>query len=873
MGLVTILPVLRSFHRSIRFANYQTFWYLSWRSHAAVILLRTEFIQRFCVGLMRIISGKMKLLFGSVLVPVPRGGLKVAFGAFFFNSSSISTFSKPEAWQIGFQHPATEMMEGIVQLHHDIMGILGIILGFVSLLMIAGIAFFSSTKLEEIIGTNFHIAEISRQRYFSGSGNNYHTVLETIWTIIPTVILLGIATPSFSLIYALDEIVEPGLTIRITGHQWYWTYEYPEGLKEPLDFSYPPYLNGEMEAVFDRMSHLVYTPEYLADKTPEMLARDRGSALLATWFDAANRPPTPYGTLRKEAVMASTLSTSSFDTIAQQMLARTILAYSGSNTWVPFHAHNCTSPVDVKDWDYTPRGAILALATFDDTIDWDAMAKVPVGRAPDHVGPTFDRPTGSFVGYYLPKEDRAEKLKVIRQLPPLVFDSRMIPDEELQIDHFRLLSTDEFVCLPINTTVRLLITSDDVLHSWAVPSFGVKIDAVPGRVNEYFLRVKEAGLYFGQCSEICGVNHAFMPITIRAVDWGLFTFWWQSMAVDFFYRGELEAPFTIEYNKDVFCSLADEILKELTCDHGFVGHELHRLTLNAFYDGGYEVTRFLVYRQMVASIAIHTTGLSTYSMVYDKPDLELLAYTIIRNMGFWEKTAGVYNPAFFEKHYRHLSIPHFDVDFNPVWGLERVSIFQPIHSLDAFYLKKGDLPAAKPLSWSEWWSKLWVSPDRTPPYGYERTHLQPYSWTNMYPLHSMTYPEWRNSTKNLPNLPGCTDKLLMKELEARYPTNGACYEAMVPVYTRPIRELMEQMRVVNKVNKTHVDLDRMVEKLDLKEQIWRAKNRPLGGFIGWPATQDPRQFMPLGTEYYIEQGLYKKGAIPNMPKQTSRIKE
>ncbi len=81
----------------------------------------------------------------------------------------------------------------------------------------------------------------------------------------------------------------------------------------------------------------------------------------------------------------------------------------------------------------------------------------------------------------------------------------------------RLLAVDNEIVVPVDTTVRLLVTAGDVLHSWAMPAFGVKMDAVPGRLNETWFRVEEEGIYYGQCSELCGKDHAFMPIAVRAV--------------------------------------------------------------------------------------------------------------------------------------------------------------------------------------------------------------------------------------------------------------------------------------------------------------------------------------------------------------------
>lgn len=95
------------------------------------------------------------------------------------------------------------------------------------------------------------------------------------------------------------------------------------------------------------------------------------------------------------------------------------------------------------------------------------------------------------------------------------FDSYMVADSDLTYGMFRLLEVDNRVLLPIKTHIRVLVTAADVLHSWAVPSFGIKVDACPGRLSQASLFIKREGVYYGQCSEICGVNHGFMPIVVR----------------------------------------------------------------------------------------------------------------------------------------------------------------------------------------------------------------------------------------------------------------------------------------------------------------------------------------------------------------------
>jgi len=97
------------------------------------------------------------------------------------------------------------------------------------------------------------------------------------------------------------------------------------------------------------------------------------------------------------------------------------------------------------------------------------------------------------------------------------FDSNLTFETELKKGDYRLLSVDNPVVSPIDTHIRLLVTSQDVLHSWAVPSFGVKMDAVPGRLNQVAIFIKREGVFYGQCSELCGTNHGFMPIRVYAV--------------------------------------------------------------------------------------------------------------------------------------------------------------------------------------------------------------------------------------------------------------------------------------------------------------------------------------------------------------------
>nr|AUN88080.1 cytochrome c oxidase subunit 2 [Somatochlora hineana] len=110
------------------------------------------------------------------------------------------------------------------------------------------------------------------------------------------------------------------------------------------------------------------------------------------------------------------------------------------------------------------------------------------------------------------------------------FDSYMIPQPEMEMNGFRLLEVDNRTTLPMCTQVRILITAADVLHSWTVPSLGVKVDATPGRLNQTSFLINRPGVFFGQCSEICGANHSFMPIMIESISIKSFINWIQKMS-------------------------------------------------------------------------------------------------------------------------------------------------------------------------------------------------------------------------------------------------------------------------------------------------------------------------------------------------------
>nr|WNH38545.1 cytochrome c oxidase subunit II [Sardinella marquesensis] len=114
----------------------------------------------------------------------------------------------------------------------------------------------------------------------------------------------------------------------------------------------------------------------------------------------------------------------------------------------------------------------------------------------------------------------------------LGFDSYMVPTQDLAPGQFRLLETDHRMVVPMESPIRILVSAEDVLHSWAVPALGVKMDAVPGRLNQTAFIASRPGVFYGQCSEICGANHSFMPIVVEAVPLTHFENWSSLMLED-----------------------------------------------------------------------------------------------------------------------------------------------------------------------------------------------------------------------------------------------------------------------------------------------------------------------------------------------------
>ncbi|MDZ4790582.1 MAG: cytochrome c oxidase subunit II [Hyphomicrobiales bacterium] len=254
-----------------------------------------------------------------------------------FAASGYAVDGQPSNWQLNFQDAASPIMSGIRSMHDFLLIIITAITLFVLGLLIYVMWRFNE-KANPIPSKTTH-----------------NTTVEVLWTIIPVLILVVIAIPSFRLLYAQYDFPKADVTIKATGHQWYWAYEYPD--------------NG-----------------------------------------------------------------------------------------------------------------------------------------------------------------------------PLAFDANMLEDVDLKPGQPRLLATDNDVVVPVNKNVHVLVTASNVMHNWAMPAFGVKMDAVPGRVSRTWFRAERTGTFYGQCSELCGTRHAYMPITVRVVSDQDYVAWLEQAKKQFAVNDIIPAP-------------------------------------------------------------------------------------------------------------------------------------------------------------------------------------------------------------------------------------------------------------------------------------------------------------------------------------------
>lgn len=255
------------------------------------------------------------------------------FNFFPFTVWSTSIYNDaPQPWQVGFQDGASPTQEGITELHDSIFFYL-VIISFGVLWVLCSVIMNFDSKKSQLV-----------YKYA-----NHGTLIELIWTITPALVLIAIAFPSFKLLYLMDEVISPSMTVKVVGHQWYWSAEYSD------------FINDHGESI--------------------------------------------------------------------------------------------------------------------------------------------------------------------------EFDSYMVPETDLEHGQLRLLEVDNRFVVPIDTHIRFIVTGADVIHDFAVPSLGLKLDCIPGRLNQTSVLVEREGVFYGQCSEICGVYHGYIPIVIEATSPEKYLAWIDSQSL------------------------------------------------------------------------------------------------------------------------------------------------------------------------------------------------------------------------------------------------------------------------------------------------------------------------------------------------------
>jgi heme/copper-type cytochrome/quinol oxidase subunit 2 len=339
---------------------------------------------------------------------------------------------------LGFSEPATPIMEGIVDFHNYIFFFLILIFVFVFTIMCNILIYF--WYFFENPSNKWDI--FFRDFMFLNNKVTHGTVLEIVWTTVPALILIVIAFPSFSLLYSMDEVMMPAFTLKVIGHQWYWSYEYTD------------------QAVID-----MYTSA-LANKTKNLID--------------------------------SELSVSKISLKDNEALEKIVEGkFEG-----------------LKD----NNNENYLISSF---LDWN---KKGIKNLLEFSVIHSDNYTNKI------KELAGESILSTSKIN-VDFDSYMVPETDLKLGDHRLLEVTEHVVLPINTYIRILVSSADVLHSFTVPNLGFKADAVPGRLNQMSVYIKRNGIFYGQCSELCGVSHGMMPITVRAVNLEDYVRWLLSFSV------------------------------------------------------------------------------------------------------------------------------------------------------------------------------------------------------------------------------------------------------------------------------------------------------------------------------------------------------
>ena len=423
----------------------------------------------------------------------------------------INTFlDSPMNWQCSFQNPATPVMEGIIWLHNYIMVFLIIVVVVVFWFLCRSIYLFrDKTEILYDLDDGCLIGNTSQEAFEF----NHDPVIETVWTVVPALILISIAIPSFSLLYSMDEIISPTITLKIIGHQWYWSYEFDNVARVDNLFDYVKRSNHRYVDDADRTTY-----KYFGGKGPQ----NKFTKLMVELFqkkDDIYDPKSKYMSLifilaqaRKDQFTRwywIGSKTVLWDVAFPSLRTHSLSVYGKLHNSIAYGVITRFKPEVFKYFQTGYRSAMHSLLPM------------PLEQQ-SHLRSIKVNLMSIFK--YISYEGRILG-SVKWRVSGLHFDSYMVNTNDLKPGNLRLLEVDNRLILPTMTNIRLLVTSADVIHSWAVPSFGIKIDAIPGRLNQIPLYIKCEGFFYGQCSELCGVNHGFMPIVVQAVDYNTFIKW------------------------------------------------------------------------------------------------------------------------------------------------------------------------------------------------------------------------------------------------------------------------------------------------------------------------------------------------------------
>jgi len=379
----------------------------------------------------------------------------------------------------GFTFPATAVADGIINLHNHIFYTSILITIFITYIVFWIILdFLIDTKVEVILLNdmfdNMHelkdfINANLYNRFFLLRNFKHDMELEVAWTIIPCVILLFIALPSFSFLYTIERVPFVSLFFKAIGHQWYWSYEIG-----PYQTYFLFSKNVTEKALL--LNNLLVKFKILFTDSDAFYYL---AYLYKNWFDVSKYFLNP----RKTKIMTSLEQKFPYFKKPKQS---SVMLHSSLIETMKNDQNLYTS---IYSFEF---GNIISGEKF----LWNASTLM------SHV---------------------LNKKSIIKKALIFYFcDSYMINKEDLSIYEPSYFTVDNPLVLPYNVFVGLMTSSVDVIHSFAVPEFGVKLDAIPGRVNQFSFLINRSGIFYGQCSELCGVGHAFMPITVYSINKNIF---------------------------------------------------------------------------------------------------------------------------------------------------------------------------------------------------------------------------------------------------------------------------------------------------------------------------------------------------------------